>query len=66
MFLLQSGSLLQSRAAPLAFQKTSRMVIALLGLSMLADVMPLWRLSYEEQLKPVIDGYRNKSIFSVN
>uniref|UniRef100_A0A4X1VYV6 tRNA (uracil(54)-C(5))-methyltransferase n=2 Tax=Sus scrofa TaxID=9823 RepID=A0A4X1VYV6_PIG len=33
----------------------------------LADVVtPLWRLSYEEQLKPVIDGYRNKSTFSVN
>uniref|UniRef100_A0A2K6PCU1 tRNA (uracil(54)-C(5))-methyltransferase n=1 Tax=Rhinopithecus roxellana TaxID=61622 RepID=A0A2K6PCU1_RHIRO len=33
----------------------------------LADVVtPLWRLSYEEQLKPVINGYRNKSTFSVN
>ncbi|XP_023396930.1 tRNA (uracil-5-)-methyltransferase homolog B isoform X2 [Loxodonta africana] len=33
----------------------------------LADaVTPLWRLSYEEQLKPVINGYRNKSTFSVN
>uniref|UniRef100_A0A2K5JKN4 tRNA (uracil(54)-C(5))-methyltransferase n=1 Tax=Colobus angolensis palliatus TaxID=336983 RepID=A0A2K5JKN4_COLAP len=33
----------------------------------LADVVtPLWRLSYEEQLKPVISGYRNKSTFSVN
>ncbi|XP_058392313.1 tRNA (uracil-5-)-methyltransferase homolog B isoform X2 [Diceros bicornis minor] len=33
----------------------------------LADVVtPLWRLCYEEQLKPVIDGYRNKSTFSVN
>ncbi|XP_027288894.1 tRNA (uracil(54)-C(5))-methyltransferase homolog isoform X1 [Cricetulus griseus] len=33
----------------------------------LADVVtPLWRLSYEEQLKPIIDGYRNKSTFSVN
>uniref|UniRef100_A0A2K6G879 tRNA (uracil(54)-C(5))-methyltransferase n=1 Tax=Propithecus coquereli TaxID=379532 RepID=A0A2K6G879_PROCO len=33
----------------------------------LADVVtPLWRMSYEEQLKPVISGYRNKSTFSVN
>ncbi|XP_041493019.1 tRNA (uracil(54)-C(5))-methyltransferase homolog isoform X2 [Microtus oregoni] len=33
----------------------------------LADVVtPLWRLSYEEQLKPIINGYRNKSTFSVN
>uniref|UniRef100_A0A8C7AH66 tRNA (uracil(54)-C(5))-methyltransferase n=1 Tax=Neovison vison TaxID=452646 RepID=A0A8C7AH66_NEOVI len=33
----------------------------------LADIVtPLWRLSYEEQLKPVINGYRNKSTFSVN
>ncbi|KAM8752393.1 LOW QUALITY PROTEIN: tRNA (uracil-5-)-methyltransferase homolog B [Rhynchonycteris naso] len=29
-------------------------------------VMPLWRLSYEKQLKIVIDGYQNKSTFSVN
>nr|XP_061794090.1 tRNA (uracil-5-)-methyltransferase homolog B-like [Nerophis lumbriciformis] len=27
---------------------------------------PLWRLSYDEQLQPVKDGYRNKSTFSVN
>ncbi|KAL4844323.1 hypothetical protein H8958_010237 [Nasalis larvatus] len=33
----------------------------------LADVVTLlWRLSFEEQLKPVINGYRNKSTFSVN
>uniref|UniRef100_A0A8C0I513 tRNA (uracil(54)-C(5))-methyltransferase n=1 Tax=Balaenoptera musculus TaxID=9771 RepID=A0A8C0I513_BALMU len=32
----------------------------------LADVVTPLRLSYEEQLKPVINGYRNKSTFSVN
>ncbi|XP_071899158.1 tRNA (uracil-5-)-methyltransferase homolog B isoform X3 [Anas platyrhynchos] len=33
----------------------------------LADaVTPLWRLPYQEQLQPVINGYRNKSTFSVN
>ncbi|XP_028922885.1 tRNA (uracil(54)-C(5))-methyltransferase homolog isoform X2 [Ornithorhynchus anatinus] len=33
----------------------------------LADVVtPLWRLDYQEQLKPVISEYRNKSTFSVN
>ncbi|XP_029390314.1 tRNA (uracil(54)-C(5))-methyltransferase homolog isoform X4 [Mus pahari] len=33
----------------------------------LADVVtPLWRLSYEAQLKPTTTGYRNKSTFSVN
>ncbi|NP_001161467.1 tRNA (uracil-5-)-methyltransferase homolog B isoform b [Mus musculus] len=32
----------------------------------LADVVtPLWRLSYEAQLKPTTTGYRNKSTFSV-
>ncbi|XP_009068142.1 PREDICTED: tRNA (uracil(54)-C(5))-methyltransferase homolog [Acanthisitta chloris] len=29
-------------------------------------VTPLWRLPYKEQLQPIINGYRNKSTFSVN
>ncbi|XP_019473622.1 tRNA (uracil(54)-C(5))-methyltransferase homolog isoform X6 [Meleagris gallopavo] len=33
----------------------------------LADAAtPLWRLSYQEQLQPTVNGYRNKSTFSVN